>query len=177
MNSALVLNASYEPLCAVSGRRALLLSLNGKAEVLHVGDRQIHSERLTFEVPTVVRLLHYVKVPFHAGMAVSRRGVFVRDGGRCQYCDGKADSIDHVVPRSRGGAHAWDNVVAACRSCNSRKRDRMLHETSFVLRRAPVMPKERVWLLSLLATANPDWTRYIHSPRTDNANFGADLAS
>ena len=170
MASALVLNASYEPLCVVSGRRALLLMLNGKAEVLHESDEVFHAEKISFVAPSVVRLRHYVKVPYHAGKTVSRRAVFLRDGGRCQYCDKTAESLDHVIPRSRGGSHTWENVVAACRSCNNRKRDRLLEETNFVLRKTPVMPKDRVWMLSFSAKSNPDWERYIRTGDSDGVS-------
>lgn len=164
MSGALILNASYEPLCIVSPRRALLLTLNNKAELLHASEGVFRSEKATFEVPSVVRLLHYVKVPFHAGMAVSKRAVFMRDGQRCQYCNGAAESIDHVIPKSRGGTHTWENVVAACRSCNSRKRDRLLEETSFVLKQLPARPRQRVWLLASVEKSNPDWVKYIKVP-------------
>jgi 5-methylcytosine-specific restriction endonuclease McrA len=158
---ALVLNASYEPLCIVSGRRALLLALNGKADIVHGGSEVLHSERASFTVPSVVRLVHFVKVPYHAGLALNRRAVFIRDGGRCQYCNAAAESIDHVVPRSRGGQHIWTNVVAACRSCNARKRDRLLEETNFVLRAAPAEPRQRAWLLAADAHMTPEWRKYM----------------
>lgn len=166
MSSALVLNASYEPLCVVSSRRALLLLLNDKAELLHAGEGEFHAEKVSFPVPSVVRLTHYVRVPYHAGTAVSRRAIFMRDDGRCQYCNATAESIDHVVPKSKGGAHTWENVVAACRPCNSRKRDRLLEETNFVLRRPPAQPKQRVWLLAHRGREQPLWSQYLGSALT-----------
>lgn len=159
MSRALVLNASYEPLCVVPSRRALLLTLNGKAETVHESDEVIRSERASFAVPSVVRLSHYVKVPYRAGIAVNRRAVFLRDGGKCQYCNAAAESIDHVIPRSRGGTHTWENVVAACRPCNSRKRDRLLEETNFVLHRRPIEPLQRVWLAAF--DPLPEWVTYL----------------
>ncbi|MEZ5136086.1 MAG: HNH endonuclease [Acidimicrobiales bacterium] len=128
MNRALVLNASFEPLGVVSGRRAVVLVLGDKAEVVHETGLVLHSERATVALPSVIRLRHYVRVPHQRRAALNRRAVFLRDGGRCQYCGRRAESIDHVVPRSRGGAHSWDNVVAACRRCNSAKRDRLLED-------------------------------------------------
>ena len=169
MSRALVLNASYEPLCVVSSRRALLLILNGKAQVLHAGADQFRSERHCFTAPSVIRLTYFVKVPYSAGLSLNRRAVFLRDGGRCQYCDAAAESIDHVVPRSRGGAHTWENVVAACRACNSRKRDRLLEETNFVLRQPPAAPRQRVWLLSYRSGTNPDWDQYLPTRQTLSA--------
>lgn len=159
MSRALVLNVSYEPLCVVSSRRALLLTLNAKAETVHASSEVFHSERSTWTVPSVVRLLHYVKVPYRAGISVNRRAVFLRDGGRCQYCSAAAESIDHVIPRSRGGTHTWENVVAACRPCNSRKRDRLLEETNFVLHSRPKEPLQRIWLAAF--DPLPEWMNYL----------------
>jgi 5-methylcytosine-specific restriction endonuclease McrA len=163
MSRALVLNATYEPLCVVSTRRALLLVLDTKAELLSATDRAFHSERAVFPEPSVVRLTYYVRVPFQARVALNRRAVFVRDGHRCQYCDEPAENIDHVIPRSRGGAHTWDNVVAACRPCNARKMDRLLHETSMKLRRPPRAPRERTWILASVGAVRPDWEPYLRT--------------
>src|SRR3954451_10732610 len=140
MAPALVLNASFEPLCVVSARRAVVLMLADKAELVADSGFVIHSEKLAVTVPSVVRLRTFVAVPYRRRIAVTRRAVMMRDGGRCQYCGTHADSIDHVVPRSRGGTHTWDNVVAACRTCNVRKRDRLLPETTMNLRRHPAAP-------------------------------------
>jgi len=161
VSRALVLNASFEPLCVVSTRRALLLLLDAKAELVHATDRNFHSERAVFPEPSVVRLSYYVKVPYQARIALNRRAVFARDGHRCQYCGASAENIDHVIPRSRGGPHAWDNVVAACRPCNSHKRDRLLEETGLKLRRKPVVPRERTWILVASGAVRPDWEPYL----------------
>jgi 5-methylcytosine-specific restriction endonuclease McrA len=161
MAKVLVLNATYEPLCVVPIRRAVVLVLKRKAEVLHAGERALHSERLSFPVPSVIRLAYFVSVPFRARAALNRRAVFVRDGHRCQYCGAVAENIDHVVPRSRGGEHVWENVVAACRPCNSRKEDRLLHEAGLALRRPPVAPKELGWFLVGMATVDPHWEPYL----------------
>ena len=160
MSTALVLNATYEPLCVVSWRRAICLVLADKADVLAEGD-VVHSERLSIGAPSVVRLRHVVRVPFHRRTALSRRAVFARDAQRCQYCGGHADSIDHVVPRSKGGPHAWDNVVAACRPCNARKRDRSPEESGMRLARRPSAPRDPGWIV-LAAGHIPDtWTPYL----------------
>ena len=161
MTRALVLNASFEPLCVVSTRRALLLLLDHKAELLAAGSGCFRSERRSFPEPSVVRLSHYVKVPYQARIALNRRAVFARDGHRCQYCGAAAENIDHVVPRSRGGTHTWDNVVAACRPCNTRKEDRFLHETNLRLRRPPRIPRERLFVLIATGGVRPDWEPYL----------------
>ena len=161
MSKALVLNATYEPLCVVPVRRAVVLVLKQKAEVLHASDRALHSERTVMPAPSVIRLTHFVKVPYRTRAALNRRAVFARDDNRCQYCGAPAENIDHVIPRSRGGEHTWENVVAACRPCNSRKQDRMLHETSFTLRRKPTAPRERTWILVASGKVRPDWEPYL----------------
>jgi 5-methylcytosine-specific restriction endonuclease McrA len=166
MSQSLVLNATYEPLCVVSSRRALLLVLDRKAEPLSSTDRVFRAERVAVPEPSVVRLGHFVKVPYQARIALNRRAVFARDGHRCQYCGASAENIDHVIPRSKGGPHAWDNVVAACRPCNTRKRDRMLEDSGMKLRKLPVVPRERTLILVASGAIRPDWEPYLGSGAT-----------
>lgn len=158
---ALVLNATFEPLGIVSSRRALLLVLDTRAELVHCTDRVFRSERMELPEPSVVRLSRFVRVPYQRAVAVNRRTVFARDGQRCQYCDAPADSIDHVLPRSRGGRHVWENVVAACRRCNTRKRDHLPHEAGMALRTRPVAPRHRIWLLATSGGARREWVPYL----------------
>ena len=165
MSRALVLNATFEPLCVVSDRRAVVLVLAERAEMLHPSDTFMHSAHLAVAVPSVVRLRRYVRVPYRWNTPLNRRSVFARDGHRCQYCNGPAESIDHVVPRSRGGGHTWENVVAACRPCNVRKRDRLLHESGMRLRHAPVVPHGLVWSIVAGGTVPGDWVAYLDEPR------------
>jgi 5-methylcytosine-specific restriction endonuclease McrA len=129
--------------------------------LVHSTERLFHSPRAAFPEPSVVRLWHYVRVPFQARVALNRRAVFARDGHLCQYCGATAENIDHVVPRSRGGAHTWDNVVAACRACNARKENRLLHETGLTLHRKPTQPRERSWILAATGAVRPDWEPYL----------------
>jgi len=164
MSRALVLNASYEPLCVVASRRAVVLVLGEKAEMVAETGTVLHSERLSLAVPSVVRLRQFVTVPFRRRVAVSRRAVMARDGGVCQYCGSNADSIDHVVPRSKGGDHTWENVVAACRPCNVRKRDRMLHETSMRLRRRPSAPRGASWSIVARGSVPGEWAPFLYEP-------------
>jgi 5-methylcytosine-specific restriction endonuclease McrA len=158
---ALVLNATFEPLCLVATRRALVLVLDRKAEMIHETGRHFHSARAAFPEPSVVRLANHVKVPYQTRVAVTRRAVFARDGHRCQYCGAQAENIDHVVPRSRGGRHVWDNVVASCRRCNTRKEDRTLEEVGLVLRRPPRPPRTRTWLLAAGGDVRVEWEPYV----------------
>ena len=164
MSRALVLNASFEPLCVVATRRALVLVLDGKAELVSPTGNAFHSARAAYPEPSVVRLVSYVKVPYRNRVALNRRAIFLRDDHRCQYCGAAAENIDHVVPRSRGGTHTWDNVVAACRPCNARKEDRLLHETQMRLRRKPAAPSGRAWMLLAMGGLRPDWEPYLTVP-------------
>lgn len=160
MSRALVLNATYEPLGVVAQRRAAVLVLCGKAVSVVDSGEVFHAERLSLEVPSVIRLRRYVKVPYRRFAPLNRRAVFARDEHACQYCGGAAESIDHVLPRSRGGRHTWDNVVAACKRCNLSKRDRLLSETSMRLRRPPREPAGTTWLALGLPSVPPEWTEF-----------------
>jgi 5-methylcytosine-specific restriction endonuclease McrA len=161
MSRSLVLNASYEPLCVVSCRRAVVLVLDDKADIVHDTGEAMHSERLAVPIPSVIRLRYFVKVPYHRRAALNRRAVFARDGHLCQYCGHAAESIDHIVPRSRGGEHVWENVVASCRPCNTHKRDRLLHETSMRLRRRPAVPRELTWIVVAAGKVPDHWAPYL----------------
>jgi 5-methylcytosine-specific restriction endonuclease McrA len=163
-----MLNASFEPLCVVSVRRAVVLVLKEKAVVVSRDDEELHSERMRFPVPTVIRLTHYVRVPFRSRVPLSRRAVFARDGQRCQYCNRPAENIDHVVPRSRGGQHTWENVVASCRPCNARKENRFLDETDLRLHRRPVAPHATLWLIATAGSIDPAWEPYLPDIETDS---------
>src|ERR1700754_1079185 len=134
----LLLNATFEPLAVVTAKRAIVLMLTGKAECVEAAlGAAFHSESLTVPAPSVMRLSRYVRVPYRRAVPMTRAGVLRRDGRRCAYCDKRADTIDHVIPRSRGGTHTWDNCVAACRSCNSRKADRLIEEIGWSLSVVP----------------------------------------
>jgi 5-methylcytosine-specific restriction endonuclease McrA len=160
----LVLNASFQPLCVVPTRRALVLALKGKAEVLHTNGHIYRSETLELHAPTVVRLNYFVKVPYRARASLSRRAVFIRDNYECQYCGRPAENVDHVIPRSRGGLHTWENVVASCRPCNSRKENRSPADVGMHLRHRPRAPHESVWILVAADRIDPSWTQYLRLP-------------
>ena len=161
MDSALVLNASYEPLSVVSARRATCLVLADKADVLEDDGTVLHSERMTLANPSVIRLRYMVKVPYVRRVALSRRAVFARDDHRCQYCGSRADSIDHVQPRSRGGTNTWENVVAACRPCNLTKRDRTPDEAGMRLERPCRAPRATAWVVVSVSGVPDTWRRYL----------------
>jgi 5-methylcytosine-specific restriction endonuclease McrA len=167
--ATLLLNATFEPLCVVSSRRAIVLVLAHKAESVDVGGDVVHAERVSLPVPIVVRLTRYVRVPYPTSVPLSRRAVFTRDGQTCVYCGGSATSIDHVVPRSRGGTHTWDNVVAACRRCNHTKADRSLAEMGWVLPHPPRTPSGAAWRLLGTRTVDPRWREWLGMPESVSA--------
>src|SRR2546428_7918769 len=159
MGRALVLNASDAPLAVVAARRAVVLVLKERAEVVATNGMVFRSEHISMEAPSVVRLRRYVRIPYRPHPPLTRRAVFARDVWACQYCGGQAENLDHVVPRSRGGAHSWDNVVAACRRCNARKENRTPQEAGFRLARAPHAPTDGVRLT--LGRLEPGWDTYL----------------
>jgi len=165
---ALVLNASYEPLCVVSGRRAVVLLLTDKAVPVAAGDETLHSERAAVNVPAVVRLTRFVRVPYRGTVPLSRKAVFARDSGRCVYCSAPATSLDHVVPKSRGGEHTWDNVVSACSRCNHLKADRGIAELGWRLHRPPEAPSGAVWRIVGTKRIDPRWRPFLSAEGDDD---------
>jgi 5-methylcytosine-specific restriction endonuclease McrA len=160
----LLLNATFEPLAVVTAKRAVVLMLTGKAECVEatLTGAAFHSANLTVPAPSVMRLSRYVRVPYRAAVPMTRAGVLRRDGRRCAYCRKRADTIDHVVPRSRGGAHSWDNCVAACRACNSRKADKMLAELGWALAVTPRPPDRSAGGVMVLAVEPlPAWEPWL----------------
>lgn len=169
MTEALVLNATYEPLCVVSQRRALILVLTDKAVMVEAGGRVLHSASYAIEVPVVVRLARFVRVPYRSQVPLTRKGVLARDHHRCVYCGAPATSLDHVIPRSRGGPHVWENVVAACGRCNHVKADRAVADLGWRLRTAPRAPSGAAWRILGSRRMDPRWTRYLGSDVIDEA--------
>src|SRR5581483_7232597 len=142
VSPVLVLNQNYEPLNVCNARRALVLVNGGKAEVLEHGDGELRSTSITFRRPSVIRLVYLIKRP-RPRVRLTRREIFIRDHFTCQYCGVKTKdlTIDHLIPRHRGGRHTWDNLVSACRGCNHRKGGKTLEEARMALRIPPFEPK------------------------------------
>jgi 5-methylcytosine-specific restriction endonuclease McrA len=159
----LLLNASYEPLRVIAFRRAVVLVIEGKADVVEEGDQQLRSASFAMAAPLVIRLRRMVKVPFRARLPLNRANLVIRDGHRCVYCDryGVPLTIDHVVPRSRGGRHVWENVVAACGPCNHRKADKLLAELGWSLDVTPKAPKGRLLIGYAVLDPDPSWGPYL----------------
>lgn len=143
MNSeVLVLNSDFEPLNVCNARRALVMVILGKAEVLHHRPEPIRTVDATLAAPSVVKLRYHVKRPVPE-LKLSRRTIFARDRYTCQYCGAtvKDLTVDHVIPRRHGGSTSWDNLVTACRRCNMKKGDKLLHQTNMQLIRQPRRPR------------------------------------
>jgi len=165
MDGVLVLNDNYQPLNVTNVRRALGMLWLGKAHTIERDSKVFHAERLAIDMPTVVRLNHHVRRPTPV-LHISRKSVFARDHYRCQYCGAHNVSltIDHVVPRERGGGTDWTNLVCCCTPCNNRKGNRTPEEAGMRLPRRPFRPKFIPYISYtkfLAAAANPAWRPYL----------------
>jgi 5-methylcytosine-specific restriction endonuclease McrA len=161
-----VLNATFEPLNIVSLRRAIVLLLKERAEVIEATRAKIRSESLALDTPLVIRLVYYVRVPHRLLMPLTRRTVLARDQYTCQYCGATPTkgelTLDHVVPRSRGGEHTWENIVSACIPCNQRKGDRTVQEAGMRLLSEPCRPRYAAVVLLGKMRGNEVWRKYMY---------------
>ena len=162
----LVLNASYEPINVCAARRALVLVLKGVASTEETTSQPVHSARRCMQMPSVIRLLEYRRIP-HQTRALSRKNILMRDRYTCQYCHKTMPSsemtLDHVIPRSRSGESAWENLVACCHHCNNRKGNRTPEEAGMKLARAPrpfSLHTSR-HLMRLLGKSDEQWRKYL----------------
>ena len=159
----LVLNASYEPMHIVSIKRAITLIMHEVAEVLEDSQDFIHSPSTIMPVPSVIRLRKFIRRPRVQVVPFSRRNVLRRDFFTCQYCGSTLElTIDHVMPRSRGGRHAWDNVVTACRECNQKKGNKTPQEAGMPLQHQPKAPKFNVLTMGQDHRAQEAWNKYLY---------------
>ncbi|MCB0875950.1 MAG: HNH endonuclease [Solirubrobacterales bacterium] len=160
----LVLNATYEPIHVCSVRRATVLLLKARAEMLETGDRALHSEHMELERPVVIRLVSYVHVPRDVHRRkITRKAVLARDAWTCQYCGSERAglTVDHVIPRSRGGESVWENIVASCAPCNRRKGNRLPREIHMHPKTTPRPPGPNVFIRVAAPKPPPIWERYL----------------
>ncbi len=160
--NVLLLNQNYEPLTICSARRAIVLMFQGKAEMIEPADSlRIRSVSQSFAVPSVVRLGHFRRVPYKRIM-LTRKNVIARDRHRCQYCGASKGpmTVDHVIPKKRGGRDAWDNLVCACPRCNHRKGDCTPEQVGMKLRRQPTRPT-LIAFLQRHVTLSDVWRPYL----------------
>ena len=161
----LVLNQNYEPLNVCNIPRAFRLVFGAKAEVIEYDHAEIRTVRTSYRAPSVIRLQHHIRRP-RPRVKLTRREIFARDRHTCQYCGRTAHdlTLDHVLPRHRGGAHSWENLVAACKSCNHRKGGQTLDEARLRLQRQPFEPRSDVYSLFtpyLENDCNEAWRSYL----------------
>ena len=162
----LVLNATYEPINVCTVRRAVVLLLKEKAEIIERGEWDLRSANANLTRPVVIRLVTYVKIPRDTHRRkITRRAVFARDDWTCQYCGSRANlTVDHVVPRSKGGTSTWENIVASCAPCNRRKGDSMLRHSGMRLARPPRTPSPHVFIQVASPSIPPAWRTYLSLP-------------
>ena len=158
----LVLNSTYEPVNVCSTRRAVVLLLKGKAEMVEANGAVLRSERASVRVPLVIRLSSYVKLPRAESRRLSRRAVLARDGYRCQYCGSTQHlTVDHIVPRSRGGTTSWENVITSCAPCNVRKGACLPSEVGMSVSRRPRPPLPGDYVLASQRVVPDAWLPYL----------------
>ncbi len=163
MNSVLVLNQDYSPLTVCSVQRAFMLIFLNKADIItEVEEKKLRSISKSFPFPSIIKVRHYINIPYK-GVVMSRHNIFKRDGGKCQYCGTNRDlTIDHVIPRSKGGKSTWTNLVTACKKCNSKKSDYPLDKVGMKLVKAPVKPSYVTFLRMNTGMDREDWTPYLN---------------
>jgi 5-methylcytosine-specific restriction endonuclease McrA len=159
----LVLNATFEPINVCTVRRAVVLLLKEKAEILEHASWQLHSASLSVARPVVIRLVSFVRIPRDTHRRkITRRAVFARDDWTCQYCGARSNlTVDHVVPRSKGGLSSWENIVASCAPCNRRKGDALPRQVGMRLLREPRTPRPTVFIQVASPTIPTAWQQYL----------------
>ena len=162
-NRVLVLNQNYEPLSVCSARRALIMQLLGKVEIVETYDGvRVHAVSRSMALPSVVRLGSYVRVPYKK-ILLTRKNIIKRDGHVCQYCrDTKGPmTVDHIIPKSHGGQETWENMVCACERCNNRKGDRLAEKAGMKLLRKPRRPSHITFIQSFIGISDRRWRPYL----------------
>ncbi len=163
--AVLVLNATYEPLNLVSVQRAIILLLKEKAELVEAAKTTLRAANYVIKLPLVIRLVAFAPVPRRLPLPLTRRTVLARDLYTCQYCGGQPGkhdlTLDHVIPKSRGGATTWENVVTACAPCNHRKGNRLPAEAKMTLLAQPARPRFVAIVLLSESGAHATWQKYL----------------
>lgn len=162
--SVLLLNNNFEPLTMCSARRAIVLVWTGKAEVLEQSEYWSRSVSVSINVPSVIRLLIFVKITRRMHIQLTKQNIIRRDMRTCQYC-GRTEShmtVDHVIPKSQGGQDTWENLVCACSSCNNRKGDSTPEHAGMHLIRAPRKPSLVSFLFTHKGAVNDSWKMYLN---------------
>jgi 5-methylcytosine-specific restriction endonuclease McrA len=158
----LVLNQDYQAVSICTVERAFVLVFLRKAELVHdLPGRALRSPGTDYRFPSIIRLFNYVQVPYRR-VALSRANIFRRDGFQCAYCGTRANlTIDHVLPRSHGGRDAWENLITACQSCNTRKGNRLPDDAGMPLLRKPFRPSYIMYLSNFTGKVQLEWRPYL----------------
>ena len=159
----LVLNATFEPINVCTVRRAVVLLLKAKAEVIEHGEWDLRSATHSIHRPVVIRLVTYVRIPRDTHRRkITRRAVFARDGWTCQYCGSRSNlTVDHVVPKSKGGVSTWENIVASCAPCNRRKGNALPRQVGMHLIKEPRTPSPTVFIHVASPSIPSAWQQYL----------------
>jgi 5-methylcytosine-specific restriction endonuclease McrA len=161
MERVLVLNSDYTPVNVTNITRAIKLIIKEKAEILKEGDETLRSEKISFKAPLVIRLLNYVKIKLFK-VVLTKRNILVRDGFKCVYCGSKDKlTLDHLIPKSKGGRNDWNNLVTCCDTCNKKKGDKTPEEAGMVLLDKPSKPNYYTFLKKYLERNITDWEPYL----------------
>jgi hypothetical protein len=158
----LILNQDYTALTICTVQKAFILVYLKKAEMISENEHQpLRTVSSTYPMPSIIRLFRYVNLPYR-GVMLSRQNIFKRDGNACQYCGATHDlTLDHVIPKSRGGRSTWDNLATACKSCNSKKGDLTPEEAGMPLKRPPFKPSFIMFLRDFSGAINEEWRQYL----------------
>ena len=162
-SNVLLLNQNFIPLTVCSARRAVVMVWAGKAEIIESTGKYVHSVSMRFDVPSVIRLLVFVKISYSLNIQLTKQNIIKRDHGICQYC-GKSEgtmTVDHVIPRSYGGDESWGNLVCACSDCNNKKDDKTPHEAGMELIKKPKKPSIGLFLFSHKIPIKSSWRVFL----------------
>jgi 5-methylcytosine-specific restriction endonuclease McrA len=163
MTEVLVLNFTYEAMNVTSFQRAVRLLFAGKAEIVHNRDRAIRTTSFEMKLPSIIRMLYYIRRPMQK-VALTKKNVLIRDDYECQYCHIRGEklmTVDHVLPKSRGGPSTWENLVCACMRCNNRKNNRTPEDANMPLKRKPRQPKYIPWIQVKRNTLPGEWHKFL----------------
>lgn len=162
MRRVLVLNQDYSPISVCSAERAFLLLFLNKAELIHQAeDAEMRSVNTSYPMPSVIRLQRYINIPYKRVM-LTRQNLFKRDGNQCQYCGSTKDlTLDHVLPKSRGGQSTWTNLATACQKCNSIKGDKTPEEAEMPLAKVPFKPSYVMFVRNFSGFTAKEWLQYL----------------
>ena len=159
----LLLNQNYEPMSVVSARKAIILFYLQKVEIIEKRNLLVRSQRLSYALPSIIRLLCYVQIP-RKRVELTRRNILKRDGFRCQYCGTRKNplTVDHVIPRIQGGGDSWENLVCACVLCNNKKGSKTPEQAHMPLIKKPRKPNYLFFMQYLIGVSDDSWKPYLY---------------